>query len=150
MLAFMREEEAAVIIVCVALPIVLVFVYAISRLSFRHKETERRLQLLEEAIRHGLIDREDKQQVLDALRASAPDAHARGHAALGGKPLMMLAWIGLFVGLVLLLSGDRDAFQAGLIVIGVSFGVLSLPIAMRELETRRTAGGPSDAGRAVR
>ena len=45
----------------------------------------------------------------------------------------------MFVGIGCMASGERDAEQAGPIVALISFGVLSLPYALRELEGRRTA-----------
>jgi hypothetical protein len=67
--------------------------------------------------------------------------HPSGSLPARGLRALFLAagWVGLFVGGGMWMAGDRGAEEAGTIVFVVSLGLVTLPIAIRELELRRTA-----------
>ena len=123
------------------------FVIIKSHMDQRGKERARKLQILEEAIKGGNMDRE----MVDALAATLsgrrptprkPQVEPRPR----GSWFLALGWIGIFIGLGILALGGmtdgRDADElmgAGIVVALISFGVTTYPFALRELEARRRA-----------
>ena len=55
----------------------------------------------------------------------------------GGKLLVAFGWVGVFLGLGIWLAGGYRSEENGAILGLLSFGVLTVPFAMRELDARR-------------
>lgn len=120
------------------LPVVLVgtvffFVYLMSRAGAREREQKRRLELVEKALESGAIDERTKRELVEAVTAKPPGlAH----------PLFLIGWVGLFAGIgmiVLATTNQPYLWEPAILTAAVSFGVLSVPIASRELQSRRHA-----------
>ena len=126
-----RGPDVAVAIVA----IVFVFIYLMVRITTREREQRRRLDLVAQALQSNQLDDRTKRELLAAVGAAPREARIPLWTALG--------WIGLAVGISLLILGEtmsqRDLWAPGVLVTAVSFAVLSLPIAARELQGRRTA-----------
>ena len=114
------------------------FLYLVMRLHSRDREQQRRAVLVEKALESGAIDDATKRELLDAVtrrssRRTTPSPH----------PLLMLGWLGLFVGggmmIIATEPSSRDLWKPAVLVTLISFGVMSLPIAMRELQARKHA-----------
>ncbi|MEM7201888.1 MAG: hypothetical protein AAF628_16595 [Planctomycetota bacterium] len=123
----MREEEAFVVGLSVVAATVVVGMF----LRARAAERARRLDLVEKALNQPTLDNATKQQVAQLL---TPSFWGRWFSP---RLLVGAGWLGLFVAAGCLLSGERDPERAGPIIGLASFAVLTLPFAMRELETRR-------------
>ena len=120
----------------VAIPIVLLsftFAYLMSRLKVCDRERGRRAALLERALDSGAIDDATKRELLAAV--TGKPTTARGHSVL------VAGWIGLSVGigLIVLAMMHRMSWEPAILITAVSFGVLSVPMAMREMQARRHA-----------
>ncbi len=122
--------------------IVFFFVYQMVRLSAKERDDKRRIDLVEKAMEKGDLDAATKRQLVQAVVGESPR----------WSPLLVIGWLGLCVGLGMLavacLSyGNERMFQQAILVTCGGFGLLSLPIAMRELgkmqATRSVSGGES-------
>jgi len=89
----------------------------------------RRLQVMQKALESNALDAESKQLLTEALTGGGP-----ARALRRAKAVATIGWLGLFLGIGMLASGERDFEEGGLPVALLSFGVLTLPFAMRELE----------------
>jgi hypothetical protein len=132
------------------LPLVIVvftFVTVMAIMGHRAKDRRERLRILEEQLRNGWLDAAAQQRAMDELSGRearpAAAANATNPYPLGGRSrwLFALGWIGIFLGIGLTLTGDRDGEDAGAILIPLGFAFVTLPIAIREVEMgrRRTA-----------
>ena len=112
--------------------IVFGFVYMVTRISAKEKAERRRLDLIERALDSGAID-EATQRELVASVVKRPTQR---------MPWLFVAgWIGLFVGVGLIVVGSMShrmdyMLPQAIMVVTVSFAVLSLPIAAREFTSR--------------
>ncbi|MEM7201887.1 MAG: hypothetical protein AAF628_16590 [Planctomycetota bacterium] len=112
------------------------FIYLMTRTTARERESKRRIELVEKALSHGHIDEATKREMLAAVTGQR-DATGRI------SPTMAAGWVGLFVGLgltaaALIGAGDaRDLWLPAVMTTAISFGVISLPLAQRELQDRR-------------
>ena len=116
--------------------IVFLFVYLVIRLSTREKELRRRIELVERALESGAIDDETKRQLLEAV------TNRRHGLAPGHHPVFVIGWVGLFAGLGMMgiaTTGLYHWWPAAIMTTAISFGVLSVPLAARELQSRRHA-----------
>ena len=118
------------------LAVIFGFVIYMSKMSNRAKEQKDKLRVLEEALRSGQIDEATKR---DLLRNFGGAPSGFNLASLYRNPLFVLGWIGFFLGIALVAIDHRDSFEAGMITTFVSFAVLTLPFAIKELESRRPA-----------
>ena len=111
--------------------IVFFFVYLTSRASARERDQKRRIELIERALQSGVVDDATKRELLAAV---ANDTWYGAH----GRPSFLFGWIGLFVGigLIILAMDDGELWKPAVIISAISFGVLSLPIAAREFHSR--------------
>ena len=124
-----RDEEVVATIFAFILAVV-VIPKIVSALA---KSRERRLEALERALASPTLDADNRRVLIAEL------ARPTGLAALfaSGRRLIVAAgWVGVFVGIGMLASGSRLE-QQGILVALMSFGVLTLPFAMRELDARK-------------
>ena len=127
----------------VMLTTIFMFVIVLWVISNRAKERRERIRILEEQLRTGRLDGAAQQRAMDELTRrpahtppSAPSAAARPFSS-GSRFVFAIGWIGLFLGIGLLLHGGRGETEAGLIVGSLGFAFITLPIAIRELESDR-------------
>ena len=120
----------------VILSLIFGFVILMNLVQARAKDKRERFRLIEAAIRSGNLDPDTKQDLVKGLTGRRPWHGAKEGPGL--KFVFALGWLGLFVGGALM-SVDRGAFEAGVVICALSFGVVTLPFAMRELEGRRQA-----------
>jgi len=125
-LAFTRGAELPIVIVA----IVFVFVYLRSRVVAHERTQKRKIELVERALESGVLDQATKRELVQAITGRAPRR--------GTHWLFLLGWIGLFVGVALVILGvdNDDLWPAAIVVTCVSFAVLTIPIASRELHAR--------------
>jgi hypothetical protein len=132
------------------LPTILVaifcFVILKNHMDQKAKERGRKLQILEEAIKGGNLDRDMVDDLAATLSGRRPARRPQAEPRPRGTWFLALGWIGIFIGLGILALGGmtdgRDADElmgAGLVVALISFGVTTYPFALRELEARRRA-----------
>ena len=112
----------AVAIVVAALTGILVLVHLLQR----GRQERRRFELMEAALRNPSLSPETQR---DLVRAMTPTR---------GRLLFTLGWFGLFGGIGWMCSDPHPSeMQSAIIITVVSFAMLTLPIAMRELEARK-------------
>ncbi len=114
------------------------------------RERARKLDLLEEAIKGGNLDREMVEDLSATLsgrklprRPAGNQPQAQAQPRPRGTWFLGLGWIGIFVGLGMAAMGgldnQEDMIGGGLLVTLISFGVTTYPFALRELDARRRA-----------
>lgn len=133
MLARIDEETIVFFIV------LFVGIAFLTGLSAWFKQRERRLELLESAIRDPALDATTKHELVRALSGKP---NLEGMQRSGGRWLRLVlfagGWITMFAGIGLAIFGSRYDAQAGGIAALVGFALLALPIALREMEGRAT------------
>ncbi|MBI5853118.1 MAG: hypothetical protein HZB39_19070 [Planctomycetes bacterium] len=119
------------------------FIVTVSAISRRSKERRERLRILEEQLRAGNLDGPEKQRILEELTGRRFPEPA-GTIAPPQRPFSAVArvafgigWMMIFLAVGLLLSGGRDETQGATIVGPLGFALVTLPIALRELESDR-------------
>lgn len=129
------------------LALVFGFVVLVVFLGNRAKYRSQRLKVIEEAIRRGNLEQAAQDELVRELTGrrvqrprSAPAAPGEGSFTSFARWVFVGGWIGLFVGIALLIgagaTGDDEVGIAGGIIGAISFGVMSLPFALRELDRR--------------
>ncbi len=121
------------------------FVIIKNHMDHRAKERARKLQILEEAIKGGNLDRDMVDDLAATLSGRRPARRPQAQPRPRGTWLLALGWIGIFIGLGILALGGissnssdgEELMGAGLVVALISFGVTTYPFALRELEARR-------------
>jgi hypothetical protein len=121
------------------LAVIFVFVTAMTISQNRAKERRERLRVIEEALRSGNLDAGEKQELMSQLTGRRPrrreTEHEPRHA--GAKFVFGIGWLGLFTGIALMTMGGDEPFQAGVFTAALSFALVSLPLALRELDGRQ-------------
>jgi hypothetical protein len=124
------------------LALIFFFVVFITGMQTRAKERRERLRIIEEAIRSGNLEPQAQDELVQELtgrRIRRHDLQPRP-AWNPSRLLFGLGWLGLFVGVGVLIVGgvigEDEALAAGGIISAISFGVMSLPMAMRELDRK--------------
>lgn len=101
-------------------------VLAILMTVLRARERRRRFELIETALRSQNLQ-PDVQR--DLVRSLQP---------VRGRATFVLGWFGLFGGIGWMCTDPRaDDMRVAVVVTVVSFAMLTLPFALRELETRK-------------
>ena len=112
------------------------------------RERARKLDLLEEAIKGGNLDREMVEDLSATLSGRKPPRRPTGNQTQApprprGTWFLGLGWIGIFVGLGIAglggFNNEEGVIGCGLLVTLISFGVTTYPFALRELDARRRA-----------
>lgn len=118
------------------------FIVTISAISRRSKERRERLRILEEQLRAGNLDGPEKQRIIEELTGrrfpapAGPIAPQRPFSA-AARVAFGVGWMMIFLAIGLLLSGGRDETEGATIVGPLGFALVTLPIALRELESDR-------------
>ena len=108
----------------------------ISRLTEKDKRRRKRLEILEEALKRGDMDRELRAEVVDMLRSEGAGRPRWRHLSF------TVGWFGLFAaGALLLFRGDWGTEEAGWITLIGSMALVTLPLALKELDARRAPDG---------
>lgn len=128
------STEMVLVLTCVvaAAVVALAAIWAISR------NRARRLGVLERALDNDTVDSDTKQELLGRLNAPGflVRLWAGGHNLM--RLLVILGWLGLFYGLGLMLFTSVGlAQEIGGMTALVSFAVLTVPFALRELNGKR-------------
>ena len=129
------------------LAIVLPFALVVIVLGMRAKQKGDRMRLMEKALKAGSLDDETRRVLLDQLSGRNKQRPAwlttlsQHLLFLSKNALFVVGWIGLFTGISLLVVGmsfgPEELGIAGIITSLVSFGVVTVPMALREVERRR-------------
>ena len=128
-----------------ALYVIFAFVIAMTIQQNRARERREKLKVLEEAIRSGNLDPAAKQELVGELTgrrapSATPPRHTADRHGAFGRLAFGIGWLGLFLGLGLIAMDDRDTWEAGIAVAALSFALVTLPIALKELERERPRG----------
>ena len=143
MIAYMRDEEVFVTIgLCV-------FALVIVWLALEHHARQQRLRLIQRAMETRDLDELSRRAVFDALAVDGERSQQRRAeflrqlARFARRVLFILGWLTLVIGGTalggMLLFGypSRYDMYAATIAVGVGFALVTLPLAMRELDARR-------------
>ena len=138
----MREEEIFVFCVVVA-----AFVFSVRWVTRAWSQgRDRKFDILERALGSGQLDDTTKQVLIAELTKPGPAGRIVQSAGAviaklwaGGRILVAVGWLGMFLGGGIALSGSYRGVEMGLPLALFSFGILTVPFAMRELEARRPA-----------
>ena len=123
------------------------FVLVVIVLGTRAKHKSERMRLMEKALQASSLDDETRRVLLDQLSGrnkQRPEwlATLSQHLVfLSRNAFFVVGWIGLFTGIALWVVGmgfgPEEMGFAGVITALVSFGVVTVPMALREVERRR-------------
>ena len=91
---------------------------------------------LDEATRRTLTEELTGKKVQDPNSESLRRSVGRQISMLGRNFLFVVGWLALFTGVGLMVTGDSSMIEAGAIVSCIGFGVVTVPLALRELESR--------------
>jgi hypothetical protein len=107
--------------------VVFAWLFLVILASGRSKERRRRLDLIEQALRNPSLTPQAQQELVKALTPAQPR-----------RLLFSIGWLGMFSGIAWLCTSPRgDDFNFAIATTVVSVALLSLPIALRELEARK-------------
>lgn len=135
----------AVLIPIAIVTIVFFFVYLMVRQSSKERDEKRRLELIDRALEHGQIDPDTKRALLGAVV----------HRKERRSPLLVVGWLGMCTGVGMLLMVwinpggvyyKPETWHAAIMITAISFGMLSLPIATRELSRGSERNNPLHQG----
>ena len=126
-----------------------IFIFALIKgwLDARTQANAKHLKLLEEALKNPAVDRATLESLAFQLTGNrAPSSNSTTSNGITQRSMaivMSVGWIGLFAGLAILLVGqmndERLLIAVGAIAAIVSFGLVTYPIALRELQARRVS-----------
>lgn len=97
----------------------------------RQQCRRRRLDVLEEALRRPDMDSELRREVVNALKSGQTGGFSCRHLWFSA------GWLGMFAGGGLAIFGNIHQSDVGLMILVASLAVVTLPLALRELDSRR-------------
>ena len=113
-----------------ATAVVLTLIFAVTRPQMR------RIELLREAIQNPSLDPKVREFVMAQL--TRPNFVVRFWRGLwSSRTAVLVGWFGLFLGIGLVASGERDAEEAGGPLALAAFAILTAPFALREFERKQ-------------
>ena len=138
MMLAVGEEEM------VGMVLVFGFVLAIISLALWSKHKQARFKLIEKALESTSLDEESRKQLLDGLTSSGWVALLQQQFTfLARNAIFVVGWLGIFTGIGMASWGGandtEELLGIGLLVGFVSLGLVTIPMALRELQTRRRA-----------
>ena len=96
------------------------------RQSIRAKERQTKLELLQQALNNPNVHRDTQEELLRDVRPTP------------GRLPFIIGWFGMFGGITWLCLGPYgEGFTIAVVCTVMSFALLTLPLAMRELDARR-------------
>jgi hypothetical protein len=139
-----REEEGLMMVA------MLLTAISVTWLSLAYKHRRDRLRTIEKTLAAGTIDDATRRTLLDAIAADAQQSAAmwRAISANVGKfarvATFVVGWLTFTIGgcvlaSVLVFGGSRYDIQGATIATAIGFGLVTLPLAMREIDARRSA-----------
>jgi hypothetical protein len=103
------------------------------------KARSERVKLLEEALKNPAIDRATVESLTYQLTGNRSSRHGGSNKVMA--VVLGLGWLGLFAGIGIWVFGEMvnhaDVIAGGIITSIASFGLVTYPFALRELEARR-------------
>ena len=132
-------EEIAYFVVPV---LATIFLFALCKgwMDSRTQARTERVKLLEEALKNPAIDRATIESLTYQLTGARNPRVNLGMQRLMAV-ILAIGWFGLFTGIGVWVFGDianeQDAVAGGIITTIASFGLVTYPFALRELEARR-------------
>lgn len=118
------------------------FIFAIVKawMDARIEAVNQRLKLLEEALKNPAVDRALIETLTYQLTGGRKPRQGAGVQRLMAV-VLAVGWTGLFTGIGIWIYGDMvpcpAAYAGGIITTIASFGLVTYPFALRELEARR-------------
>lgn len=114
--------------------VVFSFIFAIVMVTKRDNLRRDKLKLMQKALEHPTLDAETKRALVESMNP----VRASWAQRIGFQPLMLLvSWFGIFLGIALLAGGGYEEKQAGIVVLLLSIGGVTVPFALREFERKR-------------
>jgi hypothetical protein len=119
-----------------------IFIFALIKgwMDSRIQARTERVKLLEEALKNPAIDRATIESLTYQLTGARSPRTNVGMQRLMAV-VLAFGWIGLFAGIGVWVFGEManesDAVAGGIITTIASFGLVTYPFALRELEARR-------------
>jgi len=121
--------------------LIVVFTFALlkSWMDSGIKARTERVKLLEVALKNPAIDRATVESLTYQLTGNRSPRHGGSNKLMAA--VLGLGWLGLFTGIGIWVLGEmineQNAIAGGIITTIASFGLVTYPFALRELETRR-------------
>jgi hypothetical protein len=125
------------------LGVAVIVAFAIWFGAVRQREQRERMRILEDALRDDQLDEVTRQELLRGLvrdRDSREHGHPRRRGGLG-RFAFGVGWLVMIAGLGLLATDDRDAIEVGAFFVVAGFGMVTLPMALREYDRRGQPAG---------
>ena len=124
--------------------IVFPFVFAVLVLFTWSKHKQERFKLIQRALEAGNLDEVTRKQLVENLSGSGWMATLQQQLSfLARNVVFVVGWVGIFTGLGLAgwggIDGTEELLGMGLLVSLISFGVVTIPLALREVQGRRRA-----------
>lgn len=122
--------------------LITIFIFATVKtwMDGRAEAASQRVRLLEEALKNPAVDRAMIETLTYQLTGARKPRQGAGMQRLMAA-VLAVGWVGLFTGVGIGVYGDltncNDAFAGGIITTIASFGLVTYPFALRELEARR-------------
>ncbi len=137
MLAFAEEEFFTMMMV-------FTFVLLIIGMSIFSKHKQARFKLIERALQAESLDDTTRKQLIDGLTATGWLSTLQQQLTfLARNGIFVIGWLGIFTGLGMAAwggaDGDGDILGGGLLMSFISFGIVTVPLALRELQARNRA-----------
>ena len=117
-------------------------------IAHRAKLRQKRLDVIQKAIENGNLDDATRREVLDALAREGRTGSewsselGRQLAFLARNLVFVAGWLCMFIGAGCWIAGEifgwyRNDIEPAVIATFVGLGLVTVPIALRELESRR-------------
>ena len=110
----------------------------------RSRERKERLRVMEKALHSNQLDDETRRSIAHSLSGEARRDRPlwlvslyQGVVYLCRHAVFVCGWIGMFVGAALMIISDGEMFASGVMTALTSFGIVTVPMALREMEVRR-------------
>ncbi len=123
---------------------VFTFVILIIGMSIFSKHKQARFKLIERALQAESLDDTTRKQLIDGLTSSGWMSTLQQQLTfLARNGIFVIGWLGIFTGLGMAAwggaDGDEDILGGGLLMSFISFGIVTVPLALRELQARNRA-----------
>jgi hypothetical protein len=115
------------LVLAIGVPVIMGIVYALSGGARLQKQ---RLQLIEKTLERQDLSAAERQELVRSLAQGTPR----------NSRLFVTGWLGLLVGIAWLLTEPgHPNFTVAVILTALGFGLVTLPLAQREIDRRQTA-----------